>query len=248
MSLLSQVGPYKKLILLAIFIRLLVMPFYLHPDIKTYHFQASFLKKGIFNIYTYLAENRQTLPLKEEFVYFPLAYFSLGGYQMLMSPLLGINFDGWLSDCIGLAATTIGSYRYLFLLKLPYLILDIIAAFILMSLFVKEEDKKKVFTLWLFNPFTIVLIYVFANIDIIPVVLTLASLYFFRKDRYLLSGSLIGLASGFKTYPMLFLPFLLIKVNDSKNRLKILVSTLGIFFMIILPFFSKSFYSLSFAQ
>src|SRR3989304_8391664 len=93
----------KKLLILAIILRLLIMPFFFHPDIKTYHFQASFLSKGVFNIYPYLIENREKLPLKEEFVYFPLTYFFLGGYQALVSPLLGDNFTNWLAGASGRA-------------------------------------------------------------------------------------------------------------------------------------------------
>ena len=69
------------LLTLAIVLRLLVAGFIFHPDIKTYNFQASFLKNGVTNIYTYLIENKKTLPLKDDFVYFPLTYFTLGGYQ-----------------------------------------------------------------------------------------------------------------------------------------------------------------------
>ena len=62
----------KKLLVLAIVLRVLVAAFLFHPDIKTFNFQASFLKKGVTDIYSYLIENRKTLPLKEEFVYFLL--------------------------------------------------------------------------------------------------------------------------------------------------------------------------------
>ena len=86
-----------NLFLLAILIRLLLMPFYFHPDIKTYHFQSSHLQKGVFNIYSYLTENKQNLPIREEFVYFPLTYLFLGTYQIAASPLLGGDFNNWLS-------------------------------------------------------------------------------------------------------------------------------------------------------
>jgi len=64
----------RKLLVLAIFLRVLVAAFLFHPDIKTYNYQASFLKKGVFNIYTYLVENKKSLPLKDDFVYFPLTF------------------------------------------------------------------------------------------------------------------------------------------------------------------------------
>ena len=89
---------FKKLLVLAVALRLLVSGLLFHPDIKTIAFQTSFLKHGVFNIYPYLINNKISLPLKEEFVYFPLTYFTLGGYQTLIAKVLGNDFDVWLSD------------------------------------------------------------------------------------------------------------------------------------------------------
>src|SRR5581483_3617962 len=89
---------YLNFLILAILLRLLIMPFFFHPDIKTYSYQVSFLQKGILNIYSYLPENKAELPLKEEFVYFPLTYFTLGIYQIIASPFLGPDFYSWVSN------------------------------------------------------------------------------------------------------------------------------------------------------
>lgn len=232
----------RNILILAVLIRLLVMPFYFHPDIRTYSFQSSFLKKGVLNIYTYLAENKEKLPLKEEFVYFPLTYFSLGGYQASVSPLLGEGFTDWLFDASQQMSGRVGTYRYLFLLKLPYLILDILAAFLLTQFFTNTKLKKRVFTLWLFNPFTIVLIYIFSNIDIIPVVLMLISLLFARKKKLIASAALIGVAAGFKAYPLLVLPLLLLSARNIKEGFFAFIAALGVFVAVILPFWSVDFW------
>ena len=100
--------------------------FYFHPDIKTFNFQASFLGKGVIDIYSYLINNKQNLPFKEEFVYFPLSYFALGGYQIAVSPILGSGFNAWLNNASSNAFVIDSSiFRYLIVLKLPYLLLDI---------------------------------------------------------------------------------------------------------------------------
>ena len=238
----------KKLLILAIILRLLVMPFFFHPDVKTYHFQASFLRQGVVNIYPYLIENKENLTLKEEFVYFPLTYFFLGGYQTLVSPLLGSNFNAWLADASGRAVESASVFRYLFLLKLPYLILDILMAFVLMQFFDKKEDKKRVFTVWLFNPFTLILIYFFSNVDIIPVFLTLLALLAMKRHKPIVASFVLALAVGFKAYPVLFLPLLLAKTESWADKIKSLtifgLTCLGI----ILPFWSPAFLSSSFAS
>lgn len=232
---------YLKLVILALLLRLLIMPFFFHPDIKTYHFQSQFLRHGVFNIYTYLDGQKKNLPLKEEFVYFPLTYFFLGGYQMLISPLLGDNFSTWVSDASGNALDNAESFRYLFLLKFPYLIFDLAAAFLLMRFFQDREKRKKALKFWLFNPFTIVLIYFFSNIDIIVVFLTILSVFMANTRKLVLAAAILGLAAGFKAYPLLFLPFLSLYSQNLRQLVGMIVVCLGVFLAIVAPFYSPSF-------
>ena len=238
----------KKILVLAIILRFLLMPFFFHPDIKTYNFQSSFLKHGVINIYPYLLENREKLPLKEEFVYFPLAYFSVGAYQIVASPFLGDEFAGWLADASGGAIENINLFRYLFILKLPYLFFDILIAFTLMQFFKNIRDKKKVFALWLLNPFTPVLIYVFSNIDVIPAALVLLGLAAMRKKKVIGASLLLAVASGFKAYPILFFPFLFVKAENIKAKLLALAAFVGSLGLIVFPFWSKAFAASSFAS
>jgi hypothetical protein len=233
----------KKLLLLAIVLRLLVSAFIFHPDIKTYSFQASFLKKGVFNIYSYLVENKKTLPLKDGFVYFPLTYLTLGGYQAVLSPVFGSGFDSWLSDA-GVNSFIGNSqiFKYLVLLKLPYLVLDIAIAFLLMRFFESKEEKKKVFIFWLFNPFTIAIIYAFSNIDIFPVIFTLLAFLMIKKQKLIPASLLLGIASGFKLYPLLFIPFLFLAGRNFKEKIILVTLPILTFGLIILPFISNAFF------
>lgn len=230
----------SKILVLAILIRILIMPFYFHPDIKTYNFQASFLKNGVFNIYQYLDLNKEKLPLKEEFVYFPLTYFTLGSYQVIIGPLLGSNFNTWLANASQTAIQDVGAYRFLFLLKLPYLILDISIAFLLLKFFKDKDQQKKAFIFWLFNPFSIILIYIFSNVDIFPVFLTVLSLLLAKRKKIVLSALLLGLAAGFKAYPILFLPFLFLSSKNNKQGIVAVVTSLGVLLLTILPFLGTS--------
>lgn len=224
------------IILLAVLLRLLIMPFYFHPDIKTYNFQASFLQSGVFNIYSYLAEEKARLPLKEEFVYFPLTYYFLGGYQVIASPLLGSGFHSWLYNAGVSVTDQIGTFRYLFLLKLPYLFLDILVGFIITLFFIERKQKKLALKLWLFNPFSIILIYVYSNVDIMPVTLTVLSLLFAKNNKLVLSALCIGLGGAFKAYPLLFLPILFLYANNIKEKLTVLTVACGSLLLILAPF------------
>lgn len=233
----------KKLLLLAIVLRLLVSAFIFHPDIKTYSYQASFLKKGVFNIYSYLVENKRVLPLKDGFVYFPLTYLTLGGYQAVISPVFGNSFDSWLSDAgVDSFVRNPQIFKYLVLLKLPYLVLDIVIAFLLMRFFESKEEKKKVFVFWLFNPFTIALIYVFSNIDIFPVILTLLAFLMIKKQKLIPASFLLGIASGFKLYPLLFVPFLFLAGRNLKEKIILVAAPILTFGLIAFPFISAAFF------
>lgn len=229
----------SDLLILAVLIRLLIMPFYFHPDIKTYNFQASFLKQSVLDIYSYLEKNKDNISLKEEFVYFPLTYFFLGGYQILISPILGPNFTDWLFDASAKSVDTIGIYRYLFLLKLPYLFLDILIGFLLTLFFTSRQQKRKAFIFWLFNPFSIILIYIYSNVDIIPVVLLVLSLYLANRKKFITSSFVLGIAAGFKAFPLLLLPFLIMFGRTSKEKLLILFTALATFTLIIFPFLGQ---------
>lgn len=229
-----------KLVLVAILLRILIMPFYFHPDIKTYNFQASFLRQGVFNIYSYLEEHKQELPLKEEFVYFPLTYFFLGGYQFMTTPFLGEGFNTWIRNGGSSALEQPETFRYLFILKFPYLVLDIIVAFLLMSLFKEDRDKKRAFLLWLFNPFSITLIYIFSNVDIIAVTLTVLSMVLAQRKRMILAALCLGIGAGFKAYPLIFLPILLLYTQSTKQKVLVTFTALGSLMLVLAPFISSA--------
>jgi hypothetical protein len=232
----------KKLLILAIFLRLLVAAFYFHPDIKTFNFQSSFLKKGVIDIYSYLVNNKENLPFKEEFVYFPLSYFTLGGYQIVASPVLGSGFNAWLNNASSNSFVTDPSiYKYLVVLKLPYLLLDIGMAFLIREFFKDKKKRNLAFTLWLFNPFTIFLIYAYSNVDIFPVALTLLSFLFLRRGKSFPAALSLGIAAGFKLYPLLIIPFLFLYGKTLKEKLILSITPLVIFLAICAPFFSAAF-------
>lgn len=232
----------KKLLIIAVLLRLLVSGLLFHPDIKTIAFQTSFLKTGVTDIYTYLTNNKATLPLKEEFVYFPLTYFTLGGYQAIVSPLLGNGFDKWLAD--GSANSVVNNpniFKYLIALKLPLILVDISIAYLLLGFFADRKKGELAFELWLFNPFTIILIYAFSNIDLYAVLLTLIAFLLIKQEKIIKASAVLGIAIAFKLYPLLFVPFLVVKAKNTKEKILAVFIPLAIFVATLLPFWSTNF-------
>jgi hypothetical protein len=238
-----QIPIPRYLFVFALLVRLLIMPFLYHPDIKIYNFQSSFLSSGVLNIYDFLNEKKQELPFREEFVYQPLAYLFWGSYQVLIKPLLGVGFKDWLWDASQQSVENFRIFRFIFLLKLPLLFFDVLTAFLLASFFDDKKRKSRVFTLWLLNPFSIFIIYAYSGFDIIVSFLVLLSLYLAKKDRLVLSSLFLVLGSLFKAYPLLLLPIIFLKVNKFSDFLKMFLVVLATFLSLSYPFFSKSFIS-----
>ncbi len=227
----------KKLIILAIVLRLGLAVFYFHPDIKTYNFQSSFFKKGVFNIYSYLLRNRDKLPLKEEFVYFPATYVTLGFYQTIISPFTGGVLDSWLNNAdVNTMVTDRLIFWNLFILKLPILLTDLFIFYCLYKFYGKNTSL-----IWLFNPFTLIIFYVFSNIDIFPITFTLLSLIMAQKGKFNISGILLGLAAGYKAYPLLLAPFLFNKGKTLKEKFIYSLIPFIVFGLIIVPYWSPEF-------
>ncbi|MFZ3302002.1 MAG: hypothetical protein WA152_04790 [Microgenomates group bacterium] len=229
-------------LVLALVLRLLVSTLLFHPDIKTFNFQSSFLQNGVTDIYTYLVNNKATLPLKEEFVYFPLTYFTLGGYQAVISTILGPDFGNWLKDAdTNSIVNNPKVFIYLLFLKLPLLIMDFAIGYLLIKLINDEKKKEDVLTLWLFNPFTVILIYAFSNIDLYAVLLTVIAFLYIKQEKLLKASIFIGLAASFKLYPILFVPFLFLKAKNLKDQILSIVIPVVILIGVVVPFWSTAF-------
>lgn len=226
----------RTLLLLAILLRVLIMPFYFHPDIKTYNYQISHLQNKEFNIYKFISENRQKLSIRDDFTYYPLTYFFLGSYQILISPLLGPNFTDWLADSSSQSLEKVGVFRYLFLMKSLYLVFDIMIAFFLLKLFDNFKQKETIFKIWLFNPFSLLLIYVYSGIDILPVLLTVLGLVFLLNKKIITAAFIMGVAAAFKGYTLLFFPLLLLIGKNFLSKIYISIALLMPFLVIVFPF------------
>ncbi|HBP51238.1 MAG: GPI mannosyltransferase 1 [Candidatus Shapirobacteria bacterium GW2011_GWE1_38_10] len=203
----------KKTFVLALLIRLIIAPFFYHPDIKSQHFHFQFLSQGQSNIYQYISENKDHLPYRDTFNYLPLTYLTFGSLQSFQKILMPPGFINWLNDWGGTQYNYPNTPYYLLILKLPYIVLDLLLGYLLY----KISNSKKILYLWLFNPFSLYLIYIIQNFDILPVFLTVLS-YYWLKSKPSLSFFVFGLAIAFKLYPLILLPFFIL--FKSKNLIK----------------------------
>ena len=228
----------KILFVFALIIRLIFSPLFYHPDIKSQNFHFQFLSQGKVNIYQFINENKQNLPYRDTFNYLPLTYLSFGSGQIFLRSLLPRDFHTWINDWGPNQNNYPNLFYYMLVLKIPYILFDLALGYLLYKIY-----GKKILSLWLFNPFSIYLIYVLANFDIIPVFFSVLAYYFLKKSHSNLSLFILGIATALKLYPLLFFPFFIF--YQKTNLKKIIVNSL--FFLLpllisIIPFiFNPSF-------
>lgn len=212
------------------------MPFFFHPDIKDIHIRVSYLSKGVINIYDFLKQDPNAKINTPDFVYPPLTYFTLGGYQILVKPLLGNDFNNWLFNFSGTSAKNPYIFRYLFLLKLPYLLFDFLIGYILYRLFSGEAQQKRVLLFWFFNPLNLYGIYILGQFDIIPTCLTFLAWYTWTKNKFKSAGILLGLGIAFKSFPLVLIPFFLTSKVNIRNKFKFLTRVIAVYIVTTFPF------------
>jgi len=111
------------------------------------------------------------------------------------------------------------------LIKIPLIISDVLIAFLLYGIvYLMRKNKKlaeRAALLWFLNPFSIWISCGWGMFDSLPVLFTLASLFFLLKDRVQFSSLFLALAVGSKLYPILFLiPITAYLLKTSKSKAK----------------------------
>lgn len=125
----------------------------------------------------------------------------------------------------------------LFLLKLPYLLFELLAVFLLYKAISHDDSKYKALNFLIFNPISLFVIYVFGSHDIIPVFFVILSLYLVKiRCKYLPVVSLV-IAIILKLYILFLFPiFILILGKNWRERIKLVL--FGFFPLVFLLFIS----------
>jgi hypothetical protein len=137
-----------------------------------------------------------------------------------------------------------------FVVKIPFLISDILVALLLYktveAIMGNKGVAEKAALLWFLNPMVIWISAGWGMWDTLPVLFSLACFYFLAvKKKFALSAVCLSLGVAAKLYPLLFLVpigFYLLKVSDPK-RLKNSIRFYGVFALasalLFLPYFSS---------
>lgn len=121
---------------------------------------------------------------------------------------------------------------FIFFLKTPHLLADIILFFLLGKVFIKHPKKLLILGLWWFNPVNLHSFYVFSRYDSLTILALLLATMLISKNK-IISGLLSLLAAiQLRFQPILYLPIFLIsswKKIELKNFFKTIVLAGSIF-------------------
>lgn len=197
-------------LILALLLRLLVMPFTGHWDlIVTHSVAAKAFTSGIFSFYT-----------GSSVIYPPFTFLSFALWQAIISPFTGPDFHTWLSLPLQMQFVSDNAFRYFFWMKLFYLPFDLGTAYFLGRFGKDKKESKLLSALWLFNPVVIYVVYMWGSIDIIPTFFAVMAVYLLTESKGLIPFLLFGIGAMYKIWPLILAPAAaLIRFSDTKNRI-----------------------------
>lgn len=119
--------------------------------------------------------------------------------------------------------------------KVIFSVVDIVVTVLIKNILLRENNSKRTAEayalVWLYNPLTFV-ISTRGNADSLSVLFVLSTLYFFQRDKTIISGLMHGLSIHFRLYPIAFSLSMYLALRDkhyflpSLNQLKLLFSCL----------------------
>jgi uncharacterized membrane protein len=112
------------------------------------------------------------------------------------------------------------------LLKLPYLIFDLLLGFLLYKM-VEPRKALLAFGIWVFNPISLYATYMMGQFDIIPAFFSVLSVYFALKNRLTWATLALGTAIAFKLYPIFLIIPLITFGKNYWERFKLIMFSLS---------------------
>ncbi|NNC99473.1 MAG: hypothetical protein HKN85_04770 [Gammaproteobacteria bacterium] len=180
---------FFRLILAALILRILLMPFFGHVDVLSEARRIYFWDES--NIYfDDISRNATSL--------FQLFFFKIFSVFIDNKDLMFSHADMQHSTAYPGEYFEFVSqpdiFRTLFILKIPFLVADLITAWALYQYCGGNAGARRAVLFWLFNPITIFAFYVFGRFESIPVMFCMLSLLAVQRKSLMLAAVMIGLS------------------------------------------------------
>jgi len=221
---------FLRLIIIGLLLRIILMPFFGHIDVLSEARRVYYWAEH--NIFLDYISRNTTMFI--EVVFFKLFGFLIPDrYAMFFQPDMYHTTASVPHSFEFVSHYTI--FRTLFILKLPFLVCDMLTAWAVYFYFPNKEDGIRSCAMWLFNPVTLFAFYIFGRFESIPIFFGAAALLAVKKNRILLAAVLLGLClNGREMMIFYFLVFLVTIATAPLKQVplkeKILASAIIIFF------------------
>jgi hypothetical protein len=225
------------ILIIGIILRLALAFTTFHSDLTAFQFAGNMIASGhVLDFYDYdltLDKKFQDLAL---FNYPPAIYLFSGFFNLIFAHLLGMSFiNNYVFDHLTLSQDFLFNL-HLLILKLPYFLFDIPAAFLLTKFFTNKKEKLLAFAMWMFNPIGLHASFMMGQYDVIPTFLVLLALYLAYRKKLELGVLSLGLGAAFKIFP-LFLIFPLAAMGKTwSERFKLIGLGFVPYILFILPY------------
>ena len=228
----------KKILLIAAFLYFFIAPLTYHPDNKAVLFWASQANGTVWNIWEYGEKHLQP---NQQFNYPPLHFYLDKLQYAIAKPIAGAEFTEWLNSPHKEDLFQPQLARYLVAIKFSLILFVLLTGYLIFLLAKKfglsESRSKLAAGIWLFNPITIYSIPMMGQNDVMAIVFFLGGWLLLTKYPKI-AAIIFGLAASIKTYPLIWLAFLLPTTIGVSRKQKLGVFFLSVFVygLTLLPF------------
>ncbi|MFT6006631.1 MAG: hypothetical protein ACI9SX_001606 [Pseudoalteromonas tetraodonis] len=180
---------FYRLILAAIILRVLLMPFFGHVDVLSEARRIFFWdQQGIY--FDDISRNATSL---FQLIFFKVFSVFIENKEMLFAHNDMLHTTSTPGEYYEFVSNpTI--FRTLFVIKLPFLAADLITAWALYNYCQRTPGAKKATLFWLFNPITLFAFYVFGRFESIPVMFCMLSLLAIQRQHFLIAALMLGMS------------------------------------------------------
>lgn len=227
----------------AIILRLAVMPISAHGDLLYIWSIPTLLVEGVIDPYRWAVEHHRSIAESDWDVYYPPAAYLFNGIWLAILRLFSDSLIGWLTQVresifsFDLLRFNLASARLnLFILKIPYLVYEIILVLGLLRL-LKSVNWLKFAILWGLNPVVIYSAYMMGQIDLLTVTLVVWAGVMMYEKKKLASLTLLVVGTMVKVLPIVLIaPMAFLMGKSWKERAWLIIYSILIFVIFNLPF------------
>src|SRR3989344_3507355 len=196
-----------SILLLGFILRILIGTFTINWDfLKTTQLTAKLFNSDLAELYSYSLS-----------LYPVLTYWTRYAFMFLSKPILSNNFLSWTASADLTAISDPHIFRYLFVLKLPFIIIEIATAYIF-SLLIPFKKRASFLFIWMFNPIALYTVSAFTNVDVFPLFFIAMSLMLYVNNKTYFSSFFLGVGAAYKFFPALIMPYILFSAKNWKER------------------------------